>query len=60
MNKDLARIKKRIKLLDYKKKKIAKDIGISEVYLSYILNEKRPLTSTVIVKLLKHLSIKIR
>ncbi|MFA8433445.1 MAG: hypothetical protein ACEPOZ_02915 [Marinifilaceae bacterium] len=54
---DLARIKERLRILDDKKKKVAKIIGITDVYLSYILNGKRPLTSNVKNKLFDYLGL---
>jgi len=54
---DLARIKERLRILDDKKKKVAKIIGITDVYLSYILNGKRPLTSYVKTKLFDYLGL---
>ncbi|WP_372752084.1 helix-turn-helix domain-containing protein [Labilibaculum sp.] len=54
---DLVRIKDRLRILDDKKKKVAKIIGITDVYLSYILNGKRPLTTTVKSKLFDYLGL---
>jgi len=54
---DLQRIKERLRILDDKKKKVAKVIGITDVYLSYILNGKRPLTSNVRNKLFDYLGL---
>lgn len=55
---DLKRIIRKIKREDLKKKKIAKDIGITDVYLSYMLNGKRPLTKNMKEKLFNHLNLK--
>ena len=54
---DLTRIKERLRILDDKKKKVAKIIGITDVYLSYILNGKRPLTNNVKDKLFEYLGL---
>ncbi|MCT4604419.1 MAG: helix-turn-helix transcriptional regulator [Marinifilum sp.] len=54
---DLVRIKERLRILDDKKKKVAKIIGITDVYLSYILNGKRPLTANVKSKLFDYLGL---
>ncbi len=53
--KDLSRILEQLRILDDKKKKVAKTIGITDVYLSYILNGKRPLTDSVRRKLFEYL-----
>lgn len=55
---DLKRIIRKIKRDDVKKKKIAKDIGITDVYLSYMLNSKRPLTKNMKEKLFERLNLK--
>ncbi len=54
---DLERIKERLRILDDKKKKIAKIIGVTDVYLSYILNGRRPLTANVKAKLFDYLGL---
>lgn len=54
---DLYRIKERLRILDDKKKKVAKIIGVTDVYLSYILNGKRPLTTNVRDKLFDYLGL---
>ncbi len=54
---DLARIVEKLRILDDKKKKVARTIGITDVYLSYILNGKRPLTSNVKRKLFEYLGL---
>ncbi|MCT4613978.1 MAG: helix-turn-helix transcriptional regulator [Marinifilaceae bacterium] len=56
-NEDLIAIKERLLILDDKKKKVAKMIGITDVYLSYILNGKRKLTSNVKAKLFDYLGL---
>ncbi len=55
--KDLERIIKKLKILDDKKKKVARTIGITDVYLSYILNGRRPLTDKIKVKLFDYLDL---
>lgn len=54
---DLTRIKDRLKILDDKKKKVAKIIGVTDVYLSYVLNGRRPLTPKVKSKLFDYLGL---
>ena len=44
---DIDRIEKRIKQLGMKKMAVAEKAGITNVYLSYILNGVRPLTKNV-------------
>lgn len=55
--KDLKRIVEKLKILDDKKKKVARTIGITDVYLSYILNGRRPLTDKMKVKLFDYLGL---
>lgn len=54
---DLERVLEKLKILDDKKKKVAKTIGITDVYLSYILNGRRPLTSKMKNKLFDYLGL---
>ncbi len=54
---DLERIIKKLKILDDKKKKVAKTIGITDVYLSYILNGRRRLTDKIKAKLFDYLDL---
>jgi plasmid maintenance system antidote protein VapI len=54
---DLIRILRRMKLLDIKHKKVAKEIGITDVYLSYILHEKRPMSVEIKYRLKKYLGL---
>ena len=54
---DLVRIKDRLRILDDKKNKVANIIGVTDVYLSYILNGKRRLTTTVKSKLFDYLCL---
>ncbi|PVX50768.1 hypothetical protein C7377_1084 [Balneicella halophila] len=54
---DLERIVEKLKILDDKKKKVARTIGITDVYLSYILNGRRPLTDKMKVKLFDYLDL---
>lgn len=54
---DLDKIIQAIEKKDLKKKKIAKKIGITVVYFSYILNRKTPLTENVRDKLFDYLEI---
>lgn len=56
--KDLKRIVEKLKILDDKKKKVARTIGITDVYLSYILNGRRPLTEKMKAKLFDYLDLK--
>ncbi len=55
--KDLKRIVEKLKILDDKKKKVARTIGITDVYLSYILNGRRPLTDKMKAKLFDYLDL---
>lgn len=55
--KDLKRIVEKLKILDDKKKKVARTIGITDVYLSYILNGRRPLTDKMKAKLFDYLGL---
>ncbi len=55
--KDLKRIVEKLKILDDKKKKVARTIGITDVYLSYILNGRRPLTDKMKAKLFEYLDL---
>lgn len=54
---DLERVLEKLKILDDKKKKVAKTIGITDVYLSYILNGRRPLTDKMKGKLFDYLGL---
>lgn len=54
---DLERVLEKLKILDDKKKKVAKTIGITDVYLSYILNGRRPLTDKMKSKLFDYLGL---
>ena len=53
----IEKVKLRINQMGIKKSHVAKQIGITEVYLSYILNEKRRLTDDVKTKLQKYLGL---
>ncbi len=55
--KDLQRIVEKLKIVDDKKKKVARTIGITDVYLSYILNGRRPLTDKMKAKLFDYLDL---
>lgn len=55
--KDLKRIVSKLRILDDKKKKVARTIGITDVYLSYILNGRRPLTDKMKIKLFDYLGL---
>lgn len=46
-NKDLMEIKEKLRLVNDKQLVVANAIGITEVYLSYILNGERPLSEHI-------------